>query len=138
MTDEWIVHPNRSELGPNKPGRNGHYRPLRDTRARLPEETCHARIMLADNLAHVADEDGSVTFAGPNWSFVVGAARGLARRHVNDVPPPFGFLDGRLWTWWDGTQSPESILEGPEAGEHVRRYLNELFPHSTVELTDLR
>ena len=82
-SSEWIVHPNRSELGPDKPGRNGHYRPIRDARARLPVETCEARITLPRSMSRLADRDGSVTFAGASWLFVVGAARTFARTHTD-------------------------------------------------------
>lgn len=136
---EWIVHPNRSELGPDRPGRNGHYRPLRDTRSRLPEETCQARVMLPRKLSRVADADGSVTFAGPSWGFVVGAARTFACEHIDgEVPPPFGFKDQGRWWWWDDTTSDESVLEAPDAGDYVREYFDRLFPGSTVAVSDTR
>ncbi|ORX19449.1 hypothetical protein [Mycobacterium xenopi] len=133
---EWIVHPNRSELGPDRPGRNGHYRPLRDTQPCLPQERCQARITLPARYSRVADADGSVTFAGPSWWFVVGAARAFARNHIGgDVAPPFGFKDRGKWLWWDHTTSDESILDGPDATSHVREYLDRLFPGMSIALS---
>lgn len=138
-SSEWIVHPNRSELGPNRPGRNGHYRPVRDTRPRLPEETCEARITLPRALSGLADPDGSVTFARPSWWFVVGAARTFARTHISgDVLPPFGFKDRGKWWWWDNTTSDQSILDGPEATGYVREYLEHLVPGVSVSVSDKR
>ena len=103
-SSEWLVHPNRSELGPDKPGRNGHYRGLRDGRAPLPVETCEARVTLPRKMSRLADRSGVATFSGASWLFVVGAARTFARTHTEvDVPPPFGFKDGGKWWWWDDT-----------------------------------
>jgi hypothetical protein len=139
MSTEWTVHPNRSELGPNRPGRNGHYRPLRGEPTGLPEETCQARVTLPRELSHIVDENGTAIFAGPDWGFVVGAARSFARQHISgEVLPPFGFKDGRLWSWWDGAQTSDSILEAPDAGEHVRRYLQRLFPCATIDVSTRR
>jgi len=140
MTTEWTVHPNRFELGPDKPGRNGHYRALRGQRARLPEEKCQARVTLPRKLAQFVDEDGTATFAGPDWRFVVGAARSFARQHnsCTTLPDPFGFKDNGRWRWWDGTQTAESILDGAGAGEHVRRYLKQLFPRAPIDISDRR
>lgn len=136
-SSEWLVHPNRSELGPDKPGRNGHYRPIRDARARLPVETCEARIALPRTMSRLADRDGSVTFAGGSWLFVVGAARTFARTYTDvDVPPPFGFKDRGQWRWWDNTTSEESILDGPDAAGYVQEYLERLFPGMPITLSD--
>ncbi|SIJ22432.1 Uncharacterised protein [Mycobacteroides abscessus subsp. abscessus] len=140
MADEWVAHPNRSALGPNTSGRNGHYRSPRGERSRLPQETCQARVGLPPNLSQVCDPDGTATFSGPDWSFVAGAARSFARQYMDGkLLPPFGFKDGRAWTWWDGTQTAESILEGADACDHVRRYLEKLFPHAgSIEISDRR
>lgn len=138
-SSEWIVHPNRSELGPDRPGRNGHYRSLRDSRPRLPEETCQARITVPCRLARLAGPDGSVTFAGPSWWFVIGAARSFARNHIGGgMPPPFGFKDRGKWWWWDNTTSDESILDSPAATSYVREYLKRLFPDLSITLSDRR
>jgi hypothetical protein len=96
-------------------------------------------VQLPRNLSHLADPDGSVTFGGQDWWFVVGAARTFARSHVDpDVPPPFGFTRAGKWWWWDNTSSDESILDGPEAIDYVREYLAALFPEFTVTVTDSR
>lgn len=138
-SSEWTVHPNRSVIGFDAPGRNGHYRPLRNVRPRLPNEACEARITLPQNLSHLADPDGCVVFAGPSWWFVLGAARTFARNHIGgSIPPPFGFKDRGKWWRWDGTISDESVLEGSAAIEHVRGYLDRLFPRSPVALSDTR
>lgn len=137
--DDWIVHPNRSELGPNRPGRNGHYRRRVGERTYLPEETCRARVSLPAALRRVADADGTVTFSGHSWRFVLGAARTWSRGHVSeDVPLPFGYRDGDVWHWWDGTTSETSILEASDAHDYITEYLLLLFPGSSFELTDLR
>lgn len=135
---EWIVHPNRSETGSDEPGQNGHYRSV--SRLRPPAiEPCLARVKLPRRLSGVADADGSVTFGGNDWWFIVGAARIFARTHVDpDVPPPFGFKRSGHWLWWDNTTTEESILDGAEAIEYVREYLGRLFPSLSVTVTDAR
>lgn len=136
-SSEWLVHPNRSELGASKPGRNGHYRSLRDGRSRLPVETCEARITLPRNMSRVADRDGTTTFSGASWLFVMGAARTFARTYIGvDVPPPFGYRDGGKWWWWDDTTTDESILDGPDAAGYVREYLERLFPGMAITLSE--
>ena len=90
-------------------------------------------------MSHLADADGTRIFGGRDWWFVVGAARTFARTHVNpDVPPPFGFKRSGQWWWWDNTTTKESILDGPEAIEYVREYLDRLFPNFSVTVTDSR
>ncbi|OOK65258.1 hypothetical protein BZL29_7920 [Mycobacterium kansasii] len=135
---DWIVHPNRSDIGPDKPGQNAHYRSV--NRPRKPAiEPCLARVRLPRKLSDVADADGTVTFGGNDWWFVVGAARTFARAHVDsNVPPPFGFKRNGRWWWWDDTTSEESILDGPEGIEYVREYLAQLFPGCTVTISDTR
>lgn len=132
MAEQWLVHPNRSETGPNKAGRNGHYRAARGSGRRLPQESCLARVVLPSSLADVADEDGSVTFAGESWSFVTGAARSFVRRHINeDTLAPFGFKRGGQWVYWDGTVAAESRHDGSGAATLVENYLRALFPRGT-------
>jgi hypothetical protein len=88
-------------------------------------------------MSRLADRDGSVTFAGGSWLFVVGAARTFARTYTDvDVPPPFGFKDRGQWWWWDSTTSEESILDGPDAAGYVRKYLERLFPGMPITLSD--
>ena len=134
MKREWIVHPNRSAAGKDEPSRNGHYRAV--SRPRPPvTEPLLARVQLPHNLLHLADADGTVTFGGFSWLFVVGAARTFARVHTDvDVPPPFGFKRSGLWHWWDGSTSSDSIVDEPGAAEHVRRYLQRLYPCAAIEL----
>ncbi|WP_006247647.1 hypothetical protein [Mycolicibacterium tusciae] len=134
MKREWTVHPNRSEVGADESGRNGHYRAVSQPRPPAAEPFL-ARVELPRTLSHLADLDGTVTFGGFDWRFVVGAARTFARVHTDiDVPPPFGFKRSGLWHWWDGSTSIDSIVEGPGAAEHVRRYLQRLYPRATIEL----
>lgn len=135
---EWIVHPNRSEIGMDEPGQNGHYRSVTRLRA-AAIEPCLARVKLPHRLFDIADADGAVTFGGNDWWFVVGAARTFARTHLAaDVPAPFGFKRGGQWRWWDNTTTSESILDGPDAIEYVRQYLDQLFPHAAIAVTDRR
>lgn len=139
---EWVVHPNRSELGPDEPGRNGHFRPMGRLRRRrkIPTENkCLARVELPDSLSDLTDEDGSRTFGGYDWLFVVGAARTFARIHTDvEVPLPFGFKDRGVWWWWDGTTTEESILDGPDAVSYVEEYFHRLFPGMAVTVADGR
>src|SRR4029077_7996206 len=94
---EWFVHPNRSEVSSDEPGQNGHYRSVTCTRTPAIEP-CLARVKLPRNLVDLADSDGTVTFGGNDWWFVVGAARTFPRTHVGpDVPGPFGFKRGGQW-----------------------------------------
>lgn len=139
---EWVVHPNRSEVGPDEPGRNGHFRSV--SRPRRPSaasstQKCLAQVKLPRALSHLAAADGSVTFGGYDWWFVVGAAHTFARLHTEvEVPPPFGFKDRGQWWWWDGTTSDESILEGPDAAGYVEEFLDRLFPGMAITVTDGR
>lgn len=138
---EWVVHPNRSELGPDEPGCNGHFRSIsRPPRRKIvTENKCLARVELPGNLSDLADEDGSRTFGGYDWLFVVGAAHTFARVHTDvEVPLPFGFQDRGLWWWWDGTTTEESILEGPDAVGYVEEFLERLFPGMPITVTDGR
>ncbi len=130
--------PNRSEVGSDEPGQNGHYRSV--TRTRTPAiEPCLARVKLPRNLLDLADSDGTVTFGGNDWWFVVGAARTFARTHVGpDVPAPFGFKRGGHWQWWDNTTTEESVLDDPAAIEYVRQYLGRVLPAMSITVTDER
>lgn len=135
---EWIVHPNRTEIGPDRPGQNGHYRSVARPHT-TAVEPCLARVVLPHSLSAVADADGTITFGGNDWWFVVGAARTFARTHVSaDVPAPFGFKRGGQWLWWDNTTTSASILDGPDAIEYVRQYLDQLFPRAAIAVTDQR
>lgn len=136
---EWIVHPNRFELGPDEPGRNGHFRTVSKAPPRPAVEPCLARVELPPQVSHLADSDGTVTFGGYDWWFVVGAARTFARTHIDpDVLPPFGFKRSGQWWWWDNTTTEESIIEGPDGIEHVREYLARLLPGFSITLIDHR
>lgn len=138
--EKWIVHPNRSAIGPDEPGRNGHFRSI--SRPRRPAaassaKKCLAQVKLPPTLSHLADTDGAVTFGGYDWLFVVGAAHTFARLHTEvEVPPPFGCKYRGKWYWWDNTTTDESILEAPNAMDYVRDYLELLFPEASIELTD--
>lgn len=140
---QWVVHPNRSELGPDEPGRNGHFRVVRPAPARLrPHQTCRARIMLPQQWSHLTDSGGAVTFADYDWRSVGCQARIFAHHDQGiaweDLPPPLGFTIKGRWHWWDGTTTAASILEGADAAEQVRPFLARLFPGARIELTDLR
>lgn len=140
MMQEWIVHPNRSEIGSSAPGRNGHYRSVDQRAARLPAQRYTAKVGLPASLAGHGDPDGSITFNGSDWSFVTMAARHFVRAHgTREDVPPFGFSIKGHWQWWDGTTTDHSILETGDARVHVRRYLEALFPDAAgIELADLR
>jgi len=136
---EWIVHPNRSEIGPDEPGQNGHYQTVTRPRPAVSISKCLARVKLPRSMSNLADADGSITFGGRDWWFVVGAARTFARTHINpDTLPPFGFKRSDQWWWWDSSTTGESILEGPDAITYVREYLERLFPGFSVTVTDNR
>jgi hypothetical protein len=139
---EWMVHPNRSELGPDEPGRNGHFRSVSRPRRSNTVSTakkCVARVTLPRKLSHLADADGTVTFGGYDWLFVVGAAHTFARVYTDiEVPRPFGFTDRGQWYWWDGTTSDESILDGPDAADYIKEYFGRLFPGMAITVTDRR
>lgn len=136
---EWIVNPNRSEIGDDEPGRNGHFRSVMRPRPPVTTEVCLARVKLPRKLSEHADPDGSLTFGGMDWWFVVGAARTFARTHTDvDVPQPFGFKRHGQWMWWDNTTSDESILDGPDAVSYVEEYLERLFPGLSITVTDKR
>jgi len=88
-------------------------------------------------MSRLADRDGTATFSGTSWLFVVGAARTFARTYTEvDVPPPFGFKDGGKWWWWDDTTTEESILDGPDAADYVQEYLARLFPGMPIALSE--
>lgn len=90
---DFVVHPNRDAIGPDRQGHNGRYRVLALREEPMPEDSCRARVMLPNDLAHAADSpDGSATFAGPDWRFVTAVARGFAREYdLPNILPPFGF-----------------------------------------------
>lgn len=137
--DDWTVHPNRSEIGPDEPGRNGHFRTVARPEPETAISPCLARVHLPPELAEQADPDGSLTFGDADWRFVVAAARLFARTYTEvEVPPPFGFKQDGLWWWWDGTTTEESILEGPDAVTYVDEYLQRLFPGMEFTITDTR
>jgi hypothetical protein len=138
---EWVVHPNRSALGPDEPGRNGHFRTVRRPRrqAATSPEPCQVRVKLPRKLSQLADADGSKTFSADNWFFVVCVAHAFAREHTDaEIPPPFGFKNRGQWWWWDGTTSEESILEGPDAIGYIEEYFALLFPGMATTVTDGR
>lgn len=138
-SSEWIVHPNRSALGSDEPGRNGHYRSVSRPRPAVSTSKCLVRVKLPRALSHLADADGSVTFGGLDWWFVVGAARAFSRSHIDvEIPPPFGFKDRGQWWWWDDTTTEESILDTPQAIDYVREYLDRLFPGLSLTVIDAR
>lgn len=141
-TRAWTVHPNRSEPGEDMPGTNGHFRavsPAQPPTEAEAESMCLARIDLPDELAHHGSPDGTVTFSGYDWHFVVGVAHTFAQVYTDvEVPPAFGYRDRGTWTWWDGTTSVESILEGPDAQAYVQEFLERLFPDMSFTLVDNR
>lgn len=134
---EWIVHPNRSALGPNKPGQNGHFRSVKRSRPQTSELTCQASVQLPPGVAaDEADPDSSITFAADNWRFVTCVARSFVAEHINsEVPPPFGFKHHGRWWWWDSTTTDTNILETPDAVDYVGEYLEELFPGYPITIT---
>ena len=140
MGKDFVVHPNRSAVGPDRPGRNGHYRVVNAAPRRVDEPRCVARVALPGSLQGYGDGDGSVTFEGSTWRFVVAAARSFVVDFGEGaVLGPFGFRDRGRWWWWDGTSSDHSILETSDAQGQVRRYLEELFVGAGgIELSDLR
>lgn len=135
MRREWIVNPNRSAIDADEVPQNGLYRSIR--KKRLPATSPFlARVDLASHLSSFADADGTVTFGGNDWWFVVGAARTFARTHTDIVvPDPFGFRRNGIWRWWDGSTSANSRLEQPNGDQYVRRYLERLFPGREIVLT---
>lgn len=137
---EFVVHPNRFEVNSDQPGHNGHYRVLERAPRRTSGGRCMARVVLPESMRHFGDSDGSVTFGGSSWRFVVSAARSFAEDFSSDpVPAPFGFRDQGRWWWWDGSSTDYSILDTLDAQSHVRAYLEELFPGGGgIELADLR
>lgn len=138
MRDEWIVHPNRSEIGPDKPGRNGHYRGTKSQDALLPQETFQAQVRLPRKWAHLGDDHGAVLFTGHTWTFVTGAARSFARRHFSNITVgPFGFERDGQWMYWDGTVTNESRLDVEDPIALIEAYLHELFPTARIKVSDL-
>jgi hypothetical protein len=137
---EWVVHPNRSEIGPDEPGRNGHFRAVAKPQADAStDEPCVAQILLPDSLSHLADSGQLKLFSASDWSFVVCVAHTFAREHTDvEMPPPFGFKDRGLWWWWDGTTTEESILEGQDAAGYVEEFLERLFPGMAITVIDER
>lgn len=136
---EWIVHPNRSEVGADEPGRNGHFRAVPARQRTSVVEPCRATVKLPRRLATLGDGDGTVTFGGYDWWFVVGAGRTFSRTHISsDVVAPFGFQRSGKWWWWDDTTTGESILDGPDGIDYVREYFEVLFPGLSVTVTDHR
>jgi hypothetical protein len=142
----FVVHPNRSALGPDEPGRNGHFRVVRPSAPprRLTRAACTARVRFPQPWhGYGAAADGSMVLTASKWHSVVAGARSIAVDYgAGEVLPPFGFTDrsrGRGWFWWDGTRTEHSILEAEDAQSHVRRYLEDLFPTAlSIELEERR
>lgn len=129
--DNWIVHPSRFEIrGDN----DSAYRPV--VRPRQPTiEAFRARIHLPLKLLHLGHADGTITFGGHDWWFVVGAARVFVATHTEvQSPPPFGFKRRGLWHWWDGSTSDCLVAETHLGMQNVRRYLDRLYPNCYIEL----
>lgn len=132
--DNWIVHPSRFESWHDRPGDDGGCTPAMVSQQPVPEPF-RARVRLSRNLSHLGSDDGTVTFAGSDWWFVVGAARTFVATHTGlEVPRPFGFRRRGRWQWWDGSTSDSSIAVGHAETEHVRHYLNRLFPTCSIDL----
>lgn len=128
------------EIGPDKPGRYGHYRPVSQPPPSPLSGTCSVRVELPSSLYEVADTDGSATFGGADdWWFAVGAARTFARDYTDvELPNPFGFKDRGRWFWWDGAVTGESRLDEPDGERYVKEFFERLFPGMPVMLIDLR
>ena len=132
--DNWIVHPSRFTSWDDRPGNDAGYMPVKLSQQPITEPF-RARVRLSRNLSHLGGDDGTVTFAGYDWWFVVGAARTFVATHTElEVPRPFGFRRRGRWHWWDGSTSDRSIAEGHAGAEQVRRYLGRLFPDCSIEL----
>ncbi|SHP28273.1 Uncharacterised protein [Mycobacteroides abscessus subsp. abscessus] len=138
---DWVVHPNRSEIGPDEPGRNGHFRSVSPPPRPWPTLSgCMVRVELPPELADRADPDGSLTFGGTdNWGFAVGAAHTFARCRTDvEVPNPYGFRHRGKYYWWDGSVTDESRFDGPDAPRYVKEYFERLFPGMPITVMDLR
>lgn len=136
---EWTVHPNRSEAGPDEPGRNGHFRSVSRPPYKPEAGMCFVRVELPTHLSHFAEPDGSLTFGGYDWWFPLGAAHTFARLHTDvEVPNPFGYSHRKRWYWWDGSVTEESRLDQPDETRHVREFFELLFPGLPMTLIDLR
>lgn len=138
MTEQWIVHPNRFDTTSSGSG-NGRFRSIK--RGKQPPAPCQARIGLPPALADYGDPDGTVTFQDARWSLVVCGARNFAATHTAGAVtvPPFDFLMKGKWHWWDGTVADHSMLDTPDALDHITRFLWALFPEATaVDVTDRR
>ncbi|QNI09784.1 MULTISPECIES: hypothetical protein [Mycobacterium] len=77
------------------------------------------------------DGAGRLDFDGPNWTAVTGSALMFARR-ADPQARCFGtkYPGRKEFSWWDGTVSVDNILDSDAAIEHVRVWLEHLFPRA--------
>ena len=75
------------------------------------------------------DLKGRLDFDGDTWAEVAGSALMFARRR-NPAAPRIGikYPGRKRYSWWDGTTSVENRLTGEAAAQHVRAWLEHLFP----------
>ena len=134
MKDEWTMHPSR--FADPAPAAGTPFRVI--TRAGPRREQvypCVARVPMPARAGGRRDSKGRLDFDGDSWIDVTGSVLMFARRTDPDAPR-FGtkYPGHKEFSWWDGTTSTENILLGDDAAEHVRAWLEHLFPSAAGRL----
>lgn len=138
MSDRWRIHPSR--FGAQGSGRAAAtpFRVTARVRARRDENdfACIARVPMPKRLGGRRDLKGRLDFDGDTWAEVAGSALAFARLQNPDAPRIGIKHPGRNhYSWWDGSTSVEDRLVGHCAVEHVKAWLEEIFPSAAGRIT---
>lgn len=130
MSDRWLMH--RSRFVDPDPAAGTSFRVVARARTSRGGEqvfACVARVPMPSRAGGRRDNTGRVDFDGDSWTDVTGSALMFVRRD-NPQAPRFGvkYPGSKEYSWWDGTSSVENILAGDDAVEHVRAWLEHVFP----------
>jgi hypothetical protein len=127
--DRWVIHPSR--FMSSEPAVATPFRVIAPVRRRRGEQvfTCVARVPMPVRAGGRRDKKGRLDFDGDSWSEVTGSALMFARR-TNPQAPRIGakYPRRKSYSWWDGSTSADNILAGDDAAEHVRCWLEHVFP----------
>jgi hypothetical protein len=137
-SDQWFIHPSRftaqvaGRVAPTP------FRVTARTRTRRADQefACIARVPMPKRAGGRRDLKGRLDFDGDTWSEVAGSALMFARRR-NPKAPRIGIkYPGRKhYSWWDDATSIDDRLTGDQAAEHVKAWLEHLFPAAAGRIT---
>lgn len=138
MSDQWRIHPSRFTTQGSGRAAATPFRVTTRVRARRGEHdfACIARVPMPKRAGGRRDLKGRLDFDGDTWAEVAGSALMFARAQNPDAPRiGIKYPDCKHYSWWDGTTSVDDRLTGDGATEHVRAWLEELFPSAAGRIT---